>query len=178
MLKLPIINTREPHTSRNHKSTQNLIDSQQLRLNVKKFKFDALLDEGSSKNSAKTKSSTKGSTRSVKLIHTKSSKDGSTAAHSNRSSEFSEGFSEATSCFLKTKSNKFKKFSLAIEDGQLNFYKPSDPTDWERVSHDRPRASHQLNKFHVMYGAIEKCPDTKQYFYPVKLSFADSYCRR
>ena len=67
MLKLPQLDQNEPKTSRNAKtkSMQNLQDMGGLRINLKKLNFNKY-DEYSTKNSAKTKSSTKGSTMSAK----------------------------------------------------------------------------------------------------------------
>ena len=61
---------------------------------------------------------------------------------------------------MKTKTNKFKKFCIAIEAGQLNFYKIKLPTEDDGSSAEKPRASHRLDNVHVMYGAIEKCSET------------------
>ena len=180
MLKLPEIRpASRVAESRNYLAqTQKNFDTKMLRLNLKKLQVDM---HKSDKESCK--SSAKSSVRSGKkgMQSQKSSTKGeSTAAHSNVSSDqFDEGFPEAAYCYLKTKSNKFKKFHIAIQDGQINFYKIVLPTDddWE-IEADKPRASHRLDNVHVMYGPIERHPETKELLYPVKLSFSDSYCRR
>ena len=77
---------------------------------------------------------------------------GSMAAYSKASSEFGGGFTDAavTTCFLKTSTSKFKKFQLALENDQINFYK-YDTTEKSPT----PRASHSLDDVHITTGAVE-----------------------
>ena len=129
--------------------------------------------------------------KSTKSSTTKNSNNSnnSTAPYSQASSSKTissfgneAGQYEATECYLKTKSNKFKKFTIEVQDGQLNFYKYRSNTgsskDADESAVDEKRASHSLEHVHVMFGAIERDPVTKQYFYPVRLSFSNSFCRR
>ena len=90
-----------------------------------------------------------------------------TSSYDN-SSEFSAGFGEATACYLKTKTSKFKKFQLAINKDQLNFYR-HDSTE-ESMINEKPKATHALNDVHITCGAIEKDQLTQQWLYPVKLN--------
>ena len=55
---------------------------------------------------------------------------------------------------MKTKTSKFKKFQLAINKDQLNFYR-YDSTE-ESMLNEKPKATHALNDVHITCGAIEK----------------------
>ena len=65
---------------------------------------------------------------------------------------------------MKTKTNKFKRFSIEVRDGQLNFYKfrsANENQKEEESQKEDKRASHSLEHVHVMFGAIEKDSVTK-----------------
>ena len=94
--------------------------------------------------------------------------------NSMRSSECSS-FSDATACFLKTKSSRFKKFSLGIVNEQLNFYK-HESTQESTVT-EIPRAKQGLNDVHITCGAIERDEMTGKWLYPVKLNNFDNVKR-
>ena len=111
--------------------------------------------------SAKTSNSAE-SCKAGPNAQSRGSESGSTAAHSNASSDpdFERGFDDTTACYLKTRTNKFRKFQLALEDGQLNFYKIAASVAEGRGRRGEARGSHKLDNVHVMYGAVEKCKKT------------------
>ena len=105
--------------------------SSDVRINLQQIATPAKLDgiKGTTSpmsNKSLADKSTKSST--TKQSTNNSSK--STAPYSYTSSNKTvtsfgteAGFHEATQCFLKTKTNKFKRFTIEVVDGQLNFYK-------------------------------------------------------
>ena len=71
-----------------------------------------------STKSSTTKNSTNQSSNKSTAPYSHSSSDKTTSSFGSEA-----GLYDINQCFLKTKTNKFKRFSIEVRDGQLNFYK-------------------------------------------------------
>ena len=163
--------------------------SSDVRINLKQITSPSKLRSLKGITPLSDKSIADKSTKSSTTKNSTNNSNKSTAPYSHSSSSKTDisfgheaGQYEVTECYLKTKTNKFKKFTIEVQDGQLNFYKYRSNTgsskDADESAIDDKRASHSLEDVHVMFGAIERDSKTKQYFYPVRLSFSNSFCRR
>lgn len=156
MLKLPIIQPNELiQGCQSHRNLEKKKKAQELHISLKKRTM-MQLDQKSVRTTKSSKSRRNLNiikAVSVKHIDTFSNSAASTAPYSNASAEVIDGgFEDVTSCYLKTSSNKFKKYQLAVIEDQLNFYKPESE---ESIRIEKPRASHSLDNVHVTCGAIE-----------------------